>query len=171
MFFFTRTKEHPKGRGRTTIETIFRSQSIVLRAVRVPEWQLSNHTNRCVEHTASHRRAQNSQRGRKFHFSHSGLLGGVFMGYTRSIRGIFMGYSYVSGMCRVCIGYVSGKCRRIRGAWGEVYQPLTSTDGHGNTEIYDYNNLNNINQQQLQSTPFAHEAHRGPRRSQQHSER
>jgi hypothetical protein len=45
------------------------------------------------------------------------------------------------------------------------------TRKHGNTEIYDYNNLNNINQQQLQSTPFAHEAHRGPRRSQQHSER
>ena len=33
------------------------------------------------------------------------------------------------------------------------------------------NNSNNINQQLLQSTPFAHEAHRGPRRSQQHSER
>ena len=47
----------------------------------------------------------------------------------------------------------------------------TETLRYGNTEIYDYNNLNNINQQQLQSTPFAHEAHRGPRRSQQHSER
>ena len=33
------------------------------------------------------------------------------------------------------------------------------------------NNSNNINQQLLQSTPFAHKAHRGPRRSQQHSER
>ena len=49
-------------RGRTTIETIFRSQSIVLRAARVPKWQLSNHTNRCVEHTANHRRAQNDNR-------------------------------------------------------------------------------------------------------------
>ena len=60
---------------------------------------------------------------------------GVFVGYTRSIRGVFMGYIYVSGMCRVCIGYVSGKYRRGRGARGEVCQPPTSTDGHGNTEI------------------------------------
>ncbi len=93
------------------------------------------------------------------------------MGYTQGIRGVFMWYTYVSGMCRVCIGYVSGMYRRRRGAWGEVYQPRMGTDRHGKTEIYDYNNLNNINQQQLQSTPFAHEAHRGPRRSQQHSER
>ena len=77
------------------------------------------------------------------------------MAYTRSIRGVFTGYSYVSGMCRVCIGYVSGKCRRELGAWGGG-MPTTDEHGwtrkHGNTEIYDYNNLNNINQQQLQST-------------------
>ena len=37
--------------------------------------------------------------------------------------------------------------------------------------VINNNNPNNINQQLLQSTPFAHEAHRGPRRSQQHSSR
>ena len=54
-----------------------------------------------------------ANRGRKHHFSHSGLLGEVFMGHSWGIRRVFMGYTYVSGMCRVCIGYVSGMRRDI----------------------------------------------------------
>ena len=69
------------------------------------------------------------------HFYHFSRRLGIFVGHTRGIRGVFVGYTYVSGMCRVCIGYVSGTCRRGLGAWGEVCQPRTSTDGHGNKEI------------------------------------
>ena len=65
--------------------------------------------------TADHRRAQNSQRGRKHHFSHSAPLLGVFVRYSRSIRGIYVCIGYVSGMYRVCIGYLSEKYRKLEG--------------------------------------------------------
>ena len=55
-------------------------------------------------HTANHRRAQNSQRGRKYHFSHSAPLLGVFMRYSRSIRWVYVCIGYVSGICRKSIG-------------------------------------------------------------------
>ena len=66
-------------------------------------------------HTADHRRAQNSQRGRKHHFSHSAPLLGVFMRYSWDIRGVFVCIGYVSGMCRVCVGYLSEKYRKLEG--------------------------------------------------------
>ena len=81
---------------------------------------------------------------------------GIFVGYSRSIHGVYVCIGYVSGMYRVCIGKVSKGTGREGGGI-----PTTDEHGlarkHGNTEIYDYNNLNNINQQHL--------------RSQQHSER
>ena len=53
-----------------------------------------------------------------------------------------MEYSQGIHMYRVCVGYVSGMYREsVEGNWargGEVCQPLTSTDGHGNTEIRRY---------------------------------
>ena len=65
------------------------------------------------------------------------LEGGL--GYSWGIRGVFGEYSWDIRMYRVCVGYVSGMYRELvegNGArGGEVCQPPTSTDGHGNTEI------------------------------------
>ena len=106
-------------------------------------------------HTANHRRAQNSHRGRKHHFSHSAPLLGVFMGYSRSIRGIYVCIGYVSGMYRVCIGYLSEKYRKI----GERLE-VRGERLEGRGETIDswqchrercLNNRNNIIQQHLRS--------------------
>ena len=83
------------------------------------------------------------------------ILGGA-LGYSWGIRGVFVGYSWDIRMYRVCVGKVSKGTGRVGGG-----MPTTDEHGwtrkHGNTEIYEYNNLTNRNQQQL--------------RSQQHSER
>ena len=72
---------------------------------------------------------------------------GVYAEYSWSIHGIYVCIGYVSGMYRVCIGKVSKGMGRVGGGGMPTTDEHGRTRKHGNTEIYDYNNLNNINQQ------------------------
>ena len=62
----------------------------------------------------------------------------TFLEALWGIHGRFTGYSWHIHMYRVCVGNVSGMYREsVEGDWargGEVCQPRTSTDGHGNTD-------------------------------------